>query len=169
MQQGFRFARGGEIADLRLGLFVRRAWCGGSEFLEAGIIPQRIEHRIEPEQRGRKRDAHTTKTAAWYREKFLSRRDSAVRLSCLCYHADEELERSRTVERIFLKRARGRGFLGESQCSGLVTESNIGKGHITDELVIIRLFFEKRFQFVARLSPTFLGGGVLAAHFLRPA
>src|SRR5438034_5938716 len=119
-----------------------------AEFLETRIVPQRIEHRIEPEQRGRKRDAHTTKTAAWYREKFLSRRDSAVRLSCLCYHADEELERSRTVERIFLKRARGRGFLGESQCSGLVTESNIGKGHITDELVIIRLFFEKRFQFV---------------------
>jgi len=27
----------------------RRAWC---EFLEARIIPQRIEHWIEPEQRG---------------------------------------------------------------------------------------------------------------------
>ena len=29
------------------------------EFLEARIIPERIEHRIEPEQRGSKRDAHT--------------------------------------------------------------------------------------------------------------
>ena len=36
-------------------------------------------------------------------------------------------------------------------------------------VVIIRLFFEKRFQFAPRLSPTFLGGGVVAGHFLRPA
>src|SRR6266700_7374304 len=38
-----------------VGLFVRRFRCSGSEFLEARIIPQRIEHRIESEQRGSKR------------------------------------------------------------------------------------------------------------------
>ena len=34
---------------------------------------------------------------------------------------------------------------------------------------IFRLFFEKRFQFAARLSPTFLGAGMVASEFLRPA
>ena len=34
----------------RVVLFVRRFRCGrGVEFLEAGIVPERIEHRIEPE------------------------------------------------------------------------------------------------------------------------
>ena len=36
-------------------------------------------------------------------------------------------------------------------------------------LIIFRLFFEERFQFAARLSPTFLGGGMVAGDFLRPA
>src|SRR5207249_8549712 len=56
----------------------------GHEFLEARIIPKRIEHWIEPEQRGSERDAHRKKTTAWYREQFLNCRDSAVGLSCLC-------------------------------------------------------------------------------------
>ena len=34
---------------------------------------------------------------------------------------------------------------------------------------IFRLVFEKRFQFAARLSPTLLGGGMVAGDFLRPA
>ena len=61
-------------------------------------------------------------------------RDSAVGLSCLCRHAGEELERTRTVERIFLDRDRGHGLLGESQRSGLVTETHIGQREITDKL-----------------------------------
>ena len=36
-------------------------------------------------------------------------------------------------------------------------------------LIIFRLFFEERFQFAARLSPSFLGGGMVAGDFLRPA
>ena len=40
-------------------LFIRRLRFLFAEFLEARIIPQRIEHRIEPEQRGREHDAHT--------------------------------------------------------------------------------------------------------------
>jgi len=42
-----------EIADLRLALFVRclrREIC--DEFLEARILPEGIEHWIQPEQRG---------------------------------------------------------------------------------------------------------------------
>src|SRR5438034_11793116 len=38
-----------------VGLFVRRFRCSGSEFLETRIVPERIEHWIEPEQRGSKR------------------------------------------------------------------------------------------------------------------
>src|SRR5205823_13774287 len=37
------------------------------------------------------------------------------------------------------------------------------------EAIIFRLFFEERFQFAARLSPTFLGDGMVAGNFLRPA
>jgi hypothetical protein len=44
---------GEEIADAgRVALFVRRFRRGrGDEFLEPRILPERIEHRIEPEQR----------------------------------------------------------------------------------------------------------------------
>ena len=58
VQQGFQFARGGEIANLRRALFIRgvRRFRGG-EFLKARIVSQRIKHWIEPEQCGRKRDA----------------------------------------------------------------------------------------------------------------
>ena len=40
---------------------------------------------------------------------------------------------------------------------------------VTNEAKIFRLFFEERFQFAARLAPTFLGGGMVAGYFLRPA
>jgi hypothetical protein len=50
VQQGFQFARRRDCWDDRVGLFVSRRRCSRSEFLKARIIPQRIEHRIEPEQ-----------------------------------------------------------------------------------------------------------------------
>jgi hypothetical protein len=59
--------------------------------------------------------------------------------------------------------------LGQSQRGGFVTETHIGQCEIANEAIIFRLFFEKRFQFAARLSPTFLGGGMIAGDFLRPA
>ena len=59
VHQGFQFARRRHCWRDRVGLFVRRVWCSGREFLEARIIPERIEHRIEPEQRGRERDARS--------------------------------------------------------------------------------------------------------------
>ena len=55
------------------------------------------------------------------------------------------------------------------ECGGFVTEAHIGQREISNEAKIFRLFFEKRFQFAARLSPTFLGGGMIAGDFLRPA
>ena len=60
-------------------------------------------------------------------------------------------------------------LLDQSECGGLVTKTHIGQREITNELIIFRLFFEERFQFAARLSPTFLGGGMVTGDFLRPA
>jgi hypothetical protein len=40
---------------------------------------------------------------------------------------------------------------------------------MSNEVIIFRLFFEESFQFAARLSPTSLGGGMVAGDFLRPA
>ncbi len=59
--------------------------------------------------------------------------------------------------------------LDESERGGFVTKAHIGQREIANEAIIFRLFFEKRFQFAARLSPTFLGGGMVAGDFLRPA
>ena len=46
----FRREGGNKIAAVHIALFVRRFRCSRSEFLEARILPERIEHRIEPEQ-----------------------------------------------------------------------------------------------------------------------
>ena len=42
-----------------------------AEFLEARIIPKRIEHRIEPEQRGSERPEFGERATARHREQFL--------------------------------------------------------------------------------------------------
>ena len=52
---------------------------------------------------------------------------------------------------------------------GFVTETHIDQREISNEVLIVRLFFEQRVQFAARLSPTFLGGEMVAGDFLRPA
>ena len=57
----------------------------------------------------------------------------------------------------------------QSQCGGFVTETHIDQREITNQNRIFRLFFEEKFQFAARLSPSFLGGGMLAGNLLRPA
>ena len=64
---------------------------------------------------------------------------------------------------------RGHRLLGQSERGGFVTKAHIGQREISNEQIIFRLFFEERFQFAARLSPTFLGGGMVAGDFLRPA
>src|SRR5438876_996340 len=43
----------------------------GHEFLEARIIPERIEHRIEPEQRWGERHVLSQRAIVRYREQFL--------------------------------------------------------------------------------------------------
>ena len=93
-------------------------------------------------------------------------RGRALHLRC---HASKDLDRNGTVHRVFLNREGSHRLLGQSERSGFVTKAHIGQREITNEQIIFRLFFEKRFQFAARLPPTFLGGGMVASDFLRPA
>jgi hypothetical protein len=56
----------------RAALFVPRFRRGrGGEFLEARVIPERIEHRIEPEQRRSERHVFVQCARARYREHLL--------------------------------------------------------------------------------------------------
>ena len=57
----------------------------------------------------------------------------------------------------------------QSEGGGFVTEPHVGQREIANKTAIFRLFFEKRFQFAARLAPAFLGGGMVAGDFLGPA
>ena len=57
----------------------------------------------------------------------------------------------------------------ECQRGSLVTEARISQREIPNQRIIFRLFFEERFQFAASLPPSFLGGGMIAGNFLRPA
>jgi hypothetical protein len=70
---------------------------------------------------------------------------------------------------VFLDRDRGHGAFRQSQRRGFVTEAHIGQREVFDEEMIFRLFCEQRFQFAARLSPSFPSGGMVAGDFLRPA
>ena len=80
-----------------------------------------------------------------------------------------DLDRKGTIHRVFLDRVHGHGPFGQSQRGGFVAQGHIGKRQRSDEQIIVRLFFEKRFQFAARLSPSFLCSGMVACDFLRPA
>ena len=73
-----------------------------------------------------------------------------------------------TSQGVLLDRIRGDGPFRQSQSGGLVTETHTGQREVANEAIIVRLFFEERFQFAARLSPGFLGSGIIAADFLCP-
>src|SRR4029077_19170696 len=139
----------------------------GDEFLEARIIPERIENWVEPGQRRSERPR--SPACIRYRQKFLQSGGGAVGLSHLRRHPGEYLERPRTSQGVFLDRIRGHGPFRQSQRGGFVTKARIGQREISNEVIIFRLFFEERFQFGARLSPTFLRTSMIAGDFLRPA
>jgi hypothetical protein len=71
--------------------------------------------------------------------------------------------------RVFFDRDRSHRLVGESEGGSLVTKAHIGQREIAKKGKIFRLFLEERFQFAPRLSPIFLGGGMVTADFLRPA
>jgi len=69
LQNNLQLQRGDRTADLRIVLSVRRfRRARGGESLEARIIPKRIEHRIEPEQRRSERHVSVQRALARHRE-----------------------------------------------------------------------------------------------------
>ena len=84
-------------------------------------------------------------------------------------HPGEDLDRTGTVHGVFLDRDAGHSPFGQSEGGGFVAEAHFDQREIFKERIIFRLFFEERFQFAARLSPSFLGGGMITGDFLRPA
>src|SRR5262249_11213814 len=66
-------------------------------------------------------------------------------------------------------RNRGHGLLDERERRGFVTKAHTSQREVSNEDIVLWLLFKERFQFAARLSPAFLGGGMVAGDFLRPA
>ena len=56
----------------------------------------------------------------------------------------------------------------QSQRRRFVAKGHIGQREISNEIIIFRLLPEERFQFAARLAPTFLGGGMIAVKLSFP-
>src|SRR5206468_4307148 len=80
----------------------------------------------------------------------------------------EGLDRTGTVCRVFLNRQRGYPAFRQSQSRRFVAKAHIGQREISNEIIIFRLLLEERFQFAARLAPTFLGGAMIASDILSP-
>ena len=72
--------------------------------MEARIISERIEHRIEPEQRRSERHAPAQGTLVRYGQEFLQSGHGAVGFSCLRRHPGEKLDRTGTIYRVFVDR-----------------------------------------------------------------
>src|SRR5262249_11363610 len=138
------------------------------EFLETRIVAERIEHRIEPEQRGSEWHLPTKRTFVWCREQLLQSSDRAVAFARSCRHPGQELAAPGTKHGIFLGRVDIYGALREGQRSRFVAEDHIGQGKIPNRTPIIGLFVEESLEFTPSLSPNFLGPGMIASDFLRP-
>jgi hypothetical protein len=76
---------------------------------------------------------------------------------------------NQAIHRVFLDRIHGYRLLDESECGGFISKTHVGQREIANKNPILRLLPEERFQFAARLFPTFLGGSVVTGNFLRPA
>ena len=74
---------------------------------------------------------------------FCNARDGAVRLSHLCCHPREYFDRSGTIYRIFLERKHAHRLLRKSECRGFITKTHIDQRQISNEDIVIRLFFEE--------------------------
>ena len=83
-------------------------------------------------------------------------------------HPREDFDRHWTIHGIFFNWSRRDCAFGQSQSSGFVTKAHVGQREIPNQGIIIRLFFQERFQFAARLPPTFLCSAMVAGEVLRP-
>src|SRR4029077_14279623 len=83
------------------------------DFLEAWIIPQRIEHWIETEQCRSQRSGRAKRSRIRCRQKLLQSSDGAIGFSCLHCHSGEKLNRSGASYSIFLDRIHSHSPLRE--------------------------------------------------------
>ena len=98
------------------------------------------------------------------------RGNGAVGFSDLRRHASQNLDRTGPTYHVFLDRNRGSWpAFDKEQRGGFVAKTHLNQREVVHQVKVIRLFFEERFQFAARLSPSFLGGGTIAGNFLRPS
>ncbi len=168
---GFRFARRRLLTVIASPYLSACLRCVDAEFLEARIIPERIEHRIEPEQRRSKRHVQDRARHAYGIESSFCKAAMARSGSPICAATRARISIAPGTSRARLSRSGSRPspFRRRANAAALSPRPILVSARSPIRLVIFRLFFEKRFQFAPRLSPTFLGGGVLAGHFLRPA
>jgi hypothetical protein len=95
--------------------------------------------------------------------------DGAVGLPYARRYPRMDFDRSGTSYRVFLDRVRGHRAFGQSQRGGFVVKGHVNQGEISNQHVIFRLIFEKKFYFIARFPPAFFGRGMVAGLFVRPA
>ena len=116
---------------------------------EPRVAAKRIEHRIKSEQCRSKWRARSQRTFIRYRQKFPQSNDGAGGLLQARRHPSKDLDRSRTVQRVFLDRHSGHRLLRQSERWDFVTKAHISQREIFNEDKVFWLFFEERFQFVA--------------------
>src|SRR5437870_855517 len=82
---------------------------------EPRVAAKRIEHRIKSEQCRSKWRARSQRTFIRYRQKFPQSNDGAGGLLQARRHPSKDLDRSRTVQRVFLDRHSGHRLLRQSE------------------------------------------------------
>ena len=105
----------------------------GDEFLEARIIPERIEHWIEPEQRGsepRPQGSAPYGIESSFCKAAMARSGSPI---CAATRARISID-TWTTQGVLLDRIRGHGPLDQFECGGFVTKAHIGQREISHEL-----------------------------------
>src|SRR6266487_6363648 len=124
-------ARRRSCADSRLLLL--------AELLEARIVPKRIEHRIEPEERRSERHACGHAAIAWYRKYFLQSGDGAVGFPQACRYPGQDVDRLRTICCVFVDGMQSDGAFDEREGSGFVTKAHRDQCKIIQKRPVIWL------------------------------
>ena len=149
-------------------LFIRCLRFVFAEFLEARIIPERIEHRIEPEQRRSERYVSSQRPHTVSRVASAERRWRGRALP----YAPRPGRRI-SIEMGPVKASFSSGFAAiarsdRANAAALSPRPILIRARSSRRESIFWLFFKKRFKLAARLSPTFVGGDMVAGDFLRP-
>ena len=114
---------------------------GGGEFLEARIIPKRIEHRIEPEQRRSERQAAASAPLYGIESSFckaaMARSGSPMRAATRA-RISIGMGPSNGV---FLDRIHGHGLLDRANAAALSPRPILISARSANEAEIFRLFF----------------------------